>query len=188
MKLEAIVLISNRHVHLTRAALDALFGEGYQLTVKKRMGDPIFAAEETVTVEGPKGRIEGVRILGPLRPYNQVEVMKADGFKLGLIPPIRMSGSPDSAPIRIIGPAGTLDLEHGIIIAKRHIHVSPADAAEMGLSNGQIVQVRMGGERALVFGEVAISFTDIDEPTMHVDVEEGNAADITNGDRVEIIP
>ena len=188
MQKNAIILISNRHIHLTREALDTLFGSGYQLTVKKRMGDPIFAANETVTLVGPKGEISGVRILGPLRSYNQAEVMKADCFKLGVMAPIRLSGSPDIAPIKVVGPAGSLELEHGLVIAKRHLHIRPEQAAEYGIAAGQTIQVKVSaGERALIFDQVAVVYTDIDAPTVHVDVEEGNAAAIANGDIVELL-
>ena len=188
MKKTAIIMISNRHIHLTREAVDTLFGPGYQLTVKKKMGDPIFAANETVTLVGPKGQISGVRVLGPLRNYNQAEVMKADCFKLGIMAPIKLSGSPDIAPIRVEGPAGSLDLEHGLVIAKRHMHIRPDKAAEYGLKEKQVIQIKVGsGERALTFDQVVVVFTDIDEPTVHVDVEEGNAANVTNGDLVEIL-
>lgn len=186
MKMTAEIMISNRHVHVNQQAVDVLFGKGYALTVKKRMGDPIFAANETVTLVGPKGKIENVRVLGPLRPYNQAEVMKADCFTLGVMAPIAMSGTPDIAPITMVGPAGTLELEHGLVIAKRHLHISKANAEKAGLQSGQMVQVKIGGQRALVFDEVAVTFTEM-ETTVHVDIEEGNAADVRNGDIVEII-
>lgn len=182
----ALIMISNRHVHLNQQAVDVLFGKGYQLTVKKKMGDPIFAANETVTLEGPKGTLEGVRVLGPLRPYNQAEVMKADCFKLGIMAPIAMSGTPDIAPVIMVGPAGRLELAHGLVIAKRHLHISAANAEAWGLKAGQTVQAKIPGERALVFDAVEVTITEMDT-TVHVDVEEGNAADISNGQRVEIL-
>lgn len=180
------IMISNRHMHLTREAVDALFGTGYELTVKREMGHPIFAANETVTLAGPKGSIEGVRILGPLRPYNQAEVMRADCFRLGIMAPIAMSGSPGLAPVRVIGPAGQLELEHGLVIAKRHLHISETEAAAWGLRAGQQVRVKVGGERALIFDAVEVTITEM-PATVHVDVEEGNAANIRNADMVEIL-
>ena len=183
----AIVMLSNRHVHLTREAADILFGEGYELTVKKLLGHPIFAANETVTLKGPGGAIEKVRILGPFRPYTQAEILRADNFVLGIDAPVKISGSPQLAPLQVIGPKGTLQLDSVALIAKRHIHLSESLAAEYGVKKGEIVSVRVGGERALVFNEVVISYTDIEEPTFHVDVEEGNAAGLTNLDVVEII-
>ena len=181
----APVMISNRHVHLNREAVDALFGTGYELTVKKLMGKPIFAANETVTLVGPKGTIEGVRVLGPLRSYNQAEVMRSDCFKLGIMAPIAMSGAPEIAPIKIVGPAGELDLEHGLVIAKRHMHISQTDAEEWGVVGGQNVLVKIGGERALVFDKVEVTITEM-QATVHLDVEEGNAANISNGDIAQI--
>ena len=108
MKNKVHVMISNRHMHLNREALDILFGEGYTLTVKRPMAPPIFAANETVTLQGPKGKIEGVRILGPLRSYNQVEILRADNFVLGSRAEVKISGSPDLAPLTVIGPKGKI--------------------------------------------------------------------------------
>lgn len=180
-------MISNRHVHLNRESLDQLFGKGYELTVQRNMGHPIFAANETVTLIGSKGSIDNVRVLGPLRPYTQAEVLRADCFKLGIEAPIRISGSKDIAPIKLAGPAGELDLEHGAMIAMRHIHIAPEKAKEYDLKDRQIVSVKIGGERALIFEKVMIVFTEIDDPTMHVDVEEGNAANVKNMDMIEIL-
>lgn len=184
--MEALIMISNRHVHLTREAVDVLFGKDYELTVLREMGHPIFAANETVDLVGPKGTIEKVRILGPLRPYNQAEVLKADCFKLGTMAPIAMSGTPDIAPVKMVGPAGALDLEHGLVIAKRHLHISEENAKKEGLSKGQNVQVKIGGERGLIFDKVEVTITEM-PTTVHVDVEEGNAANVKNGDVVEIL-
>ena len=183
----ACVLISNRHVHLTREAVDTLFGQNYELTVKKLLGHPIFAANETVTLKGPKGSIQNVRILGPLRPYNQAEILRADNYLLGIEAPVKISGSKELAPLTLIGPAGELELDSVAVVAKRHIHINPEHAEEYGLEHGQIVNVRIGVERALIFEETVISFTDIPEPTMHVDVEEANAAGINAMDVAEIL-
>lgn len=182
----APIMISNRHIHLNREAVDALFGPGYELGVLRDMGHPIFAANETVTLTGPKGSIPGVRVLGPLRPYNQAEILRADCFRLGLDAPVKISGSPDIAPVTVTGPHGSLDLEHGLVIAKRHLHISARDAAEWGLQKGQEVRVRVGGLRALTFDAVEVVITDM-PATVHVDVEEGNAANVANGDLVEIL-
>lgn len=187
MKKTAYILISNRHVHLNRETLDVLFGKGYELTEKKALGFPIFAANETVTLRGPKGEISNVRILGPLRPYAQAEILAADNFVLGINAPIRLSGSPDLAPLTLIGPNGEVSLDSVAVIAKRHIHMRPEKAREYGLSEKQVVSVKIKGERGLTFDETVIVFTDIPEPTMHVDVEEGNACNIKSMDIVEII-
>jgi putative phosphotransacetylase len=183
----AYIMISNRHVHLNREALDVLFGEGYELTEKKPLGYPIFAANETVTLKGPKGCIPHVRILGPLRPYTQAEILRADNYLLGIEAPIRMSGSSNLAPLTLIGPKGELKLDSVAVIAKRHIHMTAEKANEYGLSNKQVVRVKVKGERALIFDETVITFTEIEKPTMHVDVEEGNACGVNNMDIVEIL-
>ena len=189
MKNKVHVMISNRHMHLNREALDILFGEGYELTGKRPMAPPIFAANETVTLQGPKGRIEGVRILGPLRNYNQVEILRADNFVLGSRAEVKISGSPDLAPLTVIGPKGRIDFDSVAVVALRHIHFTPEQAAEYGLQKGQKVRVKVSGERELVFGDCQVVFTDgMEEPMMHVDVEEANAACITNMDVVEILP
>lgn len=180
-------MISNRHIHLTREAVDLLFGKNYNLTVKKKLGFPIFAANETVTLKGPRGQISNVRILGPLRTYNQAEILRADNFILGINAPIKISGSEGLAPLTIIGPKGQLELDSVAVVAKRHIHMTKEKAEEYGLSNKQIIRAKVSSERALIFDNTMVVFTEIPEPTMHVDVEEGNAADITNGDTVEII-
>ena len=183
----AYIMISNRHVHLNRESLDILFGEGYELTVKNTLGFPIFAANETVVLKGPKGSIENVRILGPLRPYTQAEILRADNFVLGINAPVKLSGSSDLAPLILIGPKGELHLDSVAVVAKRHIHITEDKAKEYGLENKQIVSVNVKGERELTFHDTVISFTDIEETTMHVDVEEGNAAGIKNMDIVEIL-
>lgn len=189
MKNKVHVMISNRHMHLNREALDILFGEGYELTGKRPMAPPIFAANETVTLQGPKGRIEGVRILGPLRNYNQVEILRADNFVLGSRAEVKISGSPDLAPLTVIGPKGRIDFDSVAVVALRHIHFTPEQAAEYGLQKGQKVRVKVSGQRELVFGDCQVVFTDgMEEPMMHVDVEEANAACITNMDVVEILP
>ena len=132
---------------------------------------------------------EGVRILGPLRSYNQVEILRADNFVLGSRAEVKISGSPDLAPLTVIGPKGKIDFDSVAVVALRHIHFTPEQAAEYGLHKGQKVRVKVSGERELVFGDCQVVFTDgMEEPMMHVDVEEANAACITNMDVVEILP
>ena len=178
---EAIpVAVSARHVHLSRAAVDALFGEGYQLTPAHPLRQPgQWAASERVTLEGPKGRLERVAILGPERARTQIEISRTDGFALGIDPPVRDSGKLDGTPtVRIIGAAGTLDTD-GLIVAARHIHTNPADAARLGLADGMIVDVRIGDEeRGLVFGKTLIRVGANSVTEMHIDTDEANAADI----------
>jgi putative phosphotransacetylase len=183
------VLVSNRHIHLNRAAVDVLFGEGYELTVKRPLADPIFAANETVSLRGPKGKIDGVRILGPLRDYNQAEILMSDNFVLGIDAPVKISGSSDLAPLTVVGTKGRIAFDSVCLVALRHIHFTPEQAAEYGLTKGGTVKVRVNdGERKLIFDDVMVVFTDgMEEPMMHVDVEEANAAGIKNMDIVEIL-
>mgnify|MGYP000407671528 CR=1 FL=1 len=189
MKNKVHVTISNRHMHLNREACDILFGKDYELTVKRPMAPPIFAANETVTLQGPKGSISGVRILGPLRGYNQVEILRADNFVLGIDAPVKISGSPDLAPLKVVGPKGSIDFDSVAVVALRHIHFTPEQAAEYGLEKGQMVRVKVDGERKLTFDDVMVVFTDgMEAPMMHVDVEEANAASIHPMDIVEILP
>ncbi|MDD4583022.1 MAG: PduL/EutD family phosphate acyltransferase [Eubacteriales bacterium] len=189
MKKTTHIMISNRHIHLNREAVDILFGKDYQLTVKKPLADPIFAANETVTLKGPKGKIDGVRILGPLRNYNQAEILKSDNYVLDINAPVKISGSSGLAPLTVIGPKGEIDFDSVAVVALRHIHFTPEQAAEYGLTKGQMVKVKADGERKLIFDDVMVVFTDgMEAPMMHVDVEEANAAGIRNMDIVEIMP
>ncbi len=189
MKNKVHVIISNRHMHMNREACDILFGKGYELTVKRPMAPPIFAANETVTLKGPKGEISGVRVLGPLRGYNQVEILRADNYVLGINAPVKISGSPDLAPLTVVGPKGSIDFDSLAVVALRHIHFTPEQAAEYGLKKGQMVRVKVNGERQLVFGDCMVVFTEgMEEPMMHIDVEEANAACINAMDIVEILP
>ena len=174
------VAVSARHVHLSRASVDALFGPGYQLTPATPLRQPgQWAAKERVTLVGPKGELQRVAILGPERPRTQIEISRTDGFTLGIDAPVRDSGKLDGTPtIRLVGPAGALDTD-GLIVAARHIHTNPDDARRLGLEDGEYVDVGIGDpERGLVFGRTLIrvgadSFTE-----MHIDTDEANAADI----------
>ena len=168
--------ISARHVHLTREHIDRLFGTGYQLHKKKELMGGQYAAEETVTLVGTKLRaIENVRILGPERKAPQVEVARTDAIRLGLNPPVRESGNiAGSAPIALVGPKGVLYLEEGCIIAKRHIHMSPADAKRFGVKDGDTVKVRFDNGRGGVFEGVQIRVDDSFTLEMHIDTDEAN--------------
>lgn len=181
--------VSARHVHLTRAHVEALFGEGYELTKKKELMGGQFAANELVTIVGLKLRaIENVRILGPARRASQVEISLTDAIKLGINAPIRESGdTKNSAPIAIVGPKGAIYLDEGCIIAKRHIHMSPKDAIAAGVKNGEIVSVQSENDRATIFNNVLIRVDDSYTLEMHLDTDEGNAAKIRTGDCVKII-
>lgn len=178
------IAISGRHVHLDRPSMDALFGEGSELTVYKNLSQPgQFAARETLTLVGPRGRIEGVRVLGPLRKSPQIEISRTDEFELGVDAPIRASGQTQgSAPITLIGPAGTLHLEEGLICAWRHIHMHPKDAEAYGVEQGDLVEVAIrGGDRELTFGDVMIRVKDSYVLEMHIDTDEANAAELSRG-------
>lgn len=180
--------VSNRHVHLSRADMDSLFGPGAQLGRKKAMKQPgQFAAAETVTLKGPKGALKGVRVLGPLRPETQVEILAADGFVLGVKPPLRMSGQLDGTPgLEIVGPKGSVRIEAGVIMAVRHIHMLPEMAARLGLANGQEVDVEVAGPRGGVLGRVVVRAAQASAFEMHIDVEEANAFGLGNDDLVRI--
>ncbi|MCB1388061.1 MAG: phosphate propanoyltransferase [Rhodobacteraceae bacterium] len=183
------VAVSGRHVHLAADSLAALFGPGYELTVKKDLRQPgNWAAEERVTLVGPKGRIEHVAILGPLRKRTQIEVSRTDSFALGIDAPVRDSGHLDGTPvIRLIGPAGQIDTD-GLIVAARHIHLNPVDAESMGLEDGQQVEVKVGqGERALTFGRTLIRIQPNAFTEMHIDTDEANAAGIGPGWEGEVV-
>nr|WP_281399382.1 phosphate propanoyltransferase [Aminobacter carboxidus] len=174
------VAVSARHVHLSRGAVDALFGAGYQLTQSAPLRQPgQWAAAERLTLEGPKGQIDRVAILGPERKRTQIEISRTDGFALGIDPPVRDSGKLEGTPIvRLIGPVGNLDTD-GLIIAARHIHTNPHDAARLGLTDGMIVDVHIGDEeRGLVFGKTMIRVGPDSLTEMHIDTDEANAADI----------
>lgn len=187
-KLEVPVGVSARHVHLTREHLDILFGNSYELKKKKDLMGGQFAAEEVVTIVGPKSAMEKVRILGPLRSKTQVEVSKTDGIKLGLNPPVRESGKiQNSAPITIVGPRGAIYLNEGCIVAKRHIHMSPEDAVRFGLKDNDRVSVRVSGERGGNFEGVQVRVDKAYTLEMHIDTDEANGLGVKCGSLLEII-
>lgn len=180
--------VSNRHVHLSRKDLDQLFGEGYELTKKSDLAQPgQYAANETVVVRGPKGEFNKVRILGPVRPESQVEISLTDGFQLGVKAPIKESGHLDDTPgVTLIGPKGTVEMPRGTIVALRHIHMTPQQAAAMGLKDKDVVEVETFGERAGVLGNVLVRVSDKFALEMHVDIDEANACSLRNKDYVVI--
>lgn len=178
------IAISARHVHLDQAALEALFGAGATLTKERDISQPgQFACVEKVNVVGPRNRIDGVRVLGPLRPKCQVEVSRTDEFALGVDAPIRDSGKTEgSAPITLEGPKGTVQLPEGLICAKRHIHMTPQDAEGYGVKDGDEVEVAVtGGPRDLVFGDVLVRVSPKYSLEMHIDTDEANAAELSRG-------
>lgn len=181
--------VSNRHIHLSRKDMDALFGEGSQLTRKKDLGQPgQYAAEELVALRGQKGELSRVRVLDPLRPETQVEISVADGYVLGVKPPVRDSGQLEDTPgIEIIGPKGSTRIDCGVIVAKRHIHMTLGDASRFGLRDQQIISVEVEGPRGAVLNQVLIRVSEAYALEMHVDVEEANALGLKNGDSVYIV-
>lgn len=181
--------VSARHIHLTQEHVEVLFGEGYKLTKKKELMGGQYACNETVTVVGLKLRaIENVRVLGPVRKASQLEISATDAMKLGVAAPIRESGNvAGSAPVAVVGPKGVIYLQEGCIIAMRHIHMSPADAAAAGVRDGDIVSVKADNERGTVFNQVKIRVNESFTLEMHIDTDEANASKIKTGDRVTII-
>ena len=182
------IALSNKHIHLSQADIDVLFGQGYELTHKKDLSQPgQFACEEMVEVVGPKGSTK-MRVLGPARPESQVEVSLADARGLGLAVPVRQSGDVEGTPaFKLVGPKGEVECEKGIIVAARHIHMSLEDAEKFGVKDKDIVSVQTTGERALLFNNVLVRANAAFALEMHVDIEEGNAAGVKNGDLVELI-
>lgn len=181
--------LSNKHLHLKQEDIEVLFGKGHQLTSLKPLKQPgQYACEEKVDMVGPKGTLKGIRVLGPARPETQVELALTDARAIGITAPVRESGKLDGTPgIKLIGPAGEVDLDHGVIIALRHIHLTPAQAEEAGVKDKQVVSVRVGGERGLIFENVLIRSGDGHTDEIHLDTDEGNAAGLKNGDVGEII-
>ena len=175
---EVMVRISNRHVHLCQRDLDALFGQGYQLRKAKDLIQPgQFAAEETVTLAGPKGMIERVRVLGPVRPRTQVEISGTDQFILGVRAPVRESGQIEGTPgIELRGPENAVSIESGVIRALRHVHMTPDDAERVGVQNGGMVSVRLTGDRSMICEGVLIRVSRSARLEMHIDMDEANAA------------
>ena len=186
---DVVIGVSNRHVHLSQADLEVLFGKDYVLTKMKDMKQPgQFATNEKVDIVGPKGRFSGVRIIGPVRKETQVEVSITDSFKLGVKPPIRQSGDLQGTPgIKVVGPKGEVDIPRGVIVAARHIHMPQYIADIKGYKDGQIVKVETYGERKIIMHNVVLRVSDKMAKEMHIDVDEANAAGLKNDDLVKII-
>ncbi|MEH6892548.1 phosphate propanoyltransferase [Bacillus sp. JJ864] len=181
--------VSNRHIHVTKEDLEKLFGDGYELTVAKELSQPgEFAAEETVTIKIEKSEIVKVRILGSVRKFTQVEISKTDARHLGINAPLRSSGNIDGTPgITLIGPNGEIQIDKGVIVAERHIHMTPQDATQFQVSDGQYVSVKVKGDRGLIFNQVLIRVKDTYALDMHIDTDEANSANIKTGDVGELI-
>lgn len=181
---------SARHVHVSRRVLDILFGEGFELSVKKELSQPgQYATNERVQVIGPKGSFPSVSILGPVRPETQVELSASDARSIGVVAPVRESGDLEgSAPCKLVGPAGEVELKDGVIVAKRHIHATPEDAEKYNVEDKQIVKVRVtSDERSLIFDDVIVRVSPKYALAMHIDTDESNAAGAKPGMMAEII-
>ena len=180
---EILIETSARHAHVTQETLEILFGKGAQLTVKKMLSQPgQYASEQKIDVVGPKKTLTGVSILGPVRNANQVEVSLTDARTLGVNAPVRESGDiQGSAPCKLVGPCGVVEISEGVIVAKRHIHMTPADAAEFGVEDKQVVAVKVENTgRSLIFGDVVVRVSDKFALAMHVDTDESNAASLSS--------
>jgi len=181
--------ISNRHIHLCQEDVEALFGSGYQLTIKKWLKQPgQYATAETVTIVGPKGSLANVRVLGPTREKSQLEISKTDSFALGVKAPINESGDLTHAgAVCVLGPKGMVTLKQNVIVAKRHIHMSPMDAAKFNVVHKQLVAIKTSGEREMIFMDTVIRVDDNFRLECHLDTDEANAASLKNGSKVTII-
>ena len=185
-----IVETSARHVHLTEATFKALFGEEAQLHIKKMLSQPgQYACEERVTVVGPKKQLVGVSILGPFRKADQVELSMTDARSIGIAGVIRESGDLANTPgCTLIGPAGEVSIQEGVIVAKRHIHATTADAKELNVTNGEIVKVRIETDgRSTIYDDVVVRVSDTYALAMHIDTDESNAANCGREQYGEIV-
>lgn len=190
MKKTVLIETSARHMHVTREDLDTLFGKGYELTHKKDLSQPgQFATNERVRVIGPKGEFPAVSILGPVRPETQVELSASDARSIGIVAPIKESGDLDGAgACKLVGPAGEVELDSCIIVAKRHIHATPADAEKYDVKDKEIVQVKVESDsRSLIFDDVVVRVNPNYALAMHIDTDESNACGAKPGTFGEIV-
>lgn len=184
MSMEVLVETSARHIHVSQADLDTLFGKGYQLTKKKDLSQPgQYACAERVDIVGPKKTLAGVSILGPVRPETQVELSLTDARSIGCAAPVRESGDiAGSGACKIVGPCGEVEISEGVIAAMRHIHMTTADAERMGLEDKQIVSVKIDTDgRSVTFGDVVVRVSDKYALAMHIDTDESNAGGVAPG-------
>ena len=180
---------SNRHIHLSQKMLEQLFGNGYTLKTMRPLSQPgQYACEEKLTLVGCKGKIESIRILGPMREETQVEISLTDSFVVGIPPVVRMSGDLNGTPGgKLIGPAGEVELRQGVIVSARHLHVSDEEALWYGIKSGDVVSVKKTGLRPATFGNVLVRAGEAHALELHIDTDEANAAVIKNGDLLELI-
>lgn len=189
MALQFPLGVSNKHIHISAQDRDVLFGKDEELHIKKDLKQPgQYAAEETVTIVGPKGQIPGVRVLGPLRKQTQVELAITDARKLGVAPVVRESGDlAGSSPIKVVGPKGEVELSEGAIIAARHVHLDTASAEQYGFKDKQTIAVRTEGPRSVVFENVIVRVSESFVPELHLDTDEANAAGVGNNVMLEVV-
>ncbi|OPL09392.1 MAG: propanediol utilization protein [delta proteobacterium ML8_F1] len=180
--------LSNRHVHLSSEHIEVLFGKGHTLEVMKDLSQPNqYAAEERVELVGPKGSLMA-RILGPARKFTQVEISNSDSFVLGVKAPVRDSGDLEGSPGLILkGPAGEVTIEKGVIVAARHIHMHTDDARKFDLKDKSRVDVKVSGQRGLIFSNVLVRVNEEYALDFHIDLDEANAAGLKNGDLVQVL-
>lgn len=187
--IKVLVEVSGRHCHLSKEVLERLFGQGYELKKKNQLSQPHdFACQETVDVKVGSKKIENVRVVGPLREQTQIEIALTDAFGSGLTPPLRLSGNLEGSEAVILeGPSGKIELKEGLIVAQRHIHCATEEAKKYGLKTGDIVSVKIEGERPVVFEKVAVRIKDDYKLCLHLDTDEGNAAGINKTGEGQII-
>lgn len=181
--------ISNRHIHLSQGDLETLFGAGYQLTKTKDLSQPgQYACKETLIMAGPKGAVEKVRILGPVRGESQAEILQADCFKLGVTAPVKLSGDLAETPgITLIGPQGSVYLRRGLMIAQRHLHMTPEDAVNLGVRDGERVTIQIDGLRGGTYTNVVVRANSASSLEFHADTEEANAMGLTSASQITIV-
>lgn len=190
MAIRIPIAVSARHAHLSQATIDAIFGRGHQLRRRAWLSqNGQFSAEETVRLIGPKGELADVRVMGPPRERDQIELSRTDEHALGLTAPVRLSGDLAGTPgVIVVGPAGRCALQNGVISARRHIHMSDQDAVRLGLRDGQAVQMRIDSEgRDLTFGDVTVRVRPDFRLELHLDTDEANAAGVTSGNWAELL-
>ena len=178
MAYEVKIGLSNKHLHLSEEHIEALFGKGHQLTTTKPLVQPgQFACEEKVDIVGPKNTLKGIRVLGPARKETQVELAMTDARTIGIKAPVRESGKLEGTPgCKIVGPCGEIEIDHGVIVALRHVHLNDQQAAEAGVKDGDVVSIKIEGERGLIFDNVLVRAGSKHEREVHLDTDEGNAA------------
>lgn len=184
------IAVSARHAHLSQATLRQLFGDRFELHVRHWLSQTgQFSAQETVSLVGPHGRIDHVRLMGPPRPQDQIELSRSDECMLGIAAPLRVSGDVTNTPgLQVIGPAGAVTLSNDVITARRHIHMNPEDARRFGVRDGQVVSVKIDSDgRDLTFGDIVVRVAADFRLELHLDTDEANAAGVCNGSYAELV-